>query len=101
MLPKVAEEAHQGSSSAVPPPAVDVQLLSSTDAITAILSQPTDSTISGDAAINDCQMQEVELALQNAGVAVLPGSCQDLLSIFNVWPKADAAMSVQNCSTGK
>lgn len=81
------------------PPAVNVQLLSSMNAVTAVLSQPADSTVSSDAAINDCQMQEVELALCYACVAVLPGSCQDLLCIFDVWPEAGTATSVQYCST--
>ena len=57
----------------MPTPAVNVQLLSSTNSITAVVSQSADGAICRNAAVDDCQMQKVELALCDAGIAKLPG----------------------------
>lgn len=67
-------------------PAVNVQLLSSSDPITAVFSQLADGAVSSNAAIYDSQVQEVQLSLGYARVAVLPRSGQDLLCILDVWP---------------
>lgn len=40
-------------------------------------------------------MQEVELALCDARISVLPSSGQDLLCVFDVWPKKNDARSAQ------
>ena len=69
-------------------PTVNVHLLPSSDAITAIICQPADCAVSSDAAVYNSQMQEVQLALQDAWVVQLAGFGQDLLCILDVWPEA-------------
>ena len=81
----------------MPTPAVNVQLLSSTNPITAVISQSTDGTICGDAAINDCQVEEVEFVLCDAGIAKLPCSGEDPLRVFDVWPEERNNIRIQWC----
>ena len=91
-------QADQGPSAAVTTPAVDVKLLPSQDAITAVLSQSADGAVCCDAAVYDCQMQEVELGLRDAAIAVLSCPGEYFLCIFDVWPEdGDIATSVQIC----
>ena len=73
----------------MPTPAVNVQLLSSTYSITAVISKSADGAVGRNAAINDCQMQKVQLALCDAGMAKLPCSGEDPLRIFDVWPEEE------------
>ena len=70
----------------MPTPAMNVQLLARAHTITAVVSQPADGTVCRDAAIYDCQVQKVQLALCYAWVAILSRSGQDLLCILDVRP---------------
>lgn len=83
---KKGGEAHQGACAAMPAPAVDVQLLPSTNAVATVLSQSADGTISCDATVNDCQVKKVQLALCDASTAIEPCSGEDPLCVFDVWP---------------
>ena len=80
---------YQGACAAVPTPAVNVQLFSSTNSITAVVSQSADGAICRYAAINDRQMQKVQLALCDAGMSKLPCSGEDPLRVFDVWPEEE------------
>lgn len=79
----------------MPTPAVNVQLLSSPNSITAVISQSTDGTICGNAAINNCQVKKIEFILCDAGIAKLPCSGEDPLSIFDVRPEERNNIRVQ------
>jgi hypothetical protein len=70
----------------MPTPTMNVQLLARAHAITAVVGQSADGTVCRDAAIYDCQVQEVQLALCYAWVAILSRSGQDLLCILDVRP---------------
>lgn len=65
---------------------MDVQLFARTDAITAVVSQSADCAVCRDAAIYDGQVQEVQLALCYAWVAILSRAGQDLLCVLDVRP---------------
>ena len=55
MQPDAAEDrTDQSSSSTMSTPAVNVQLLPGSDAITTVFSQSADSAVFGDAAVYDC-----------------------------------------------
>ena len=60
---KHAQVTDQSPGPAMTAPAMNVHLLSSFDSITAIISQAADGAVRCNAAVNDGQMQEVELAL--------------------------------------
>lgn len=92
---------YQSACAAMTAPTVNVQLLSSTDSITAVVSQPADGTICRNAAIDDCQMQKVELALCDAGIAKLPCFGEDPLCVFDVWPEARAPQHQQHSVVSK
>ena len=80
------ELTYQGACSAMPTPTMNVQLLARAHAITTVISQSANGGVCCDAAIYDCQVQKVQLALCYAWVAVLSRSGQDLLCILDVRP---------------
>ena len=77
----------------MPAPTMNVQLFAGANAITAVVSQSADSAVRRNAAIYNRQVQEVQLALCYAWVAILTRSGQDLLCILDVRP-ADRHKSV-------
>lgn len=78
---------HQRARAAVAAPAVDVHLLALQHALHAVLRQPVHGRVRGDVAVDDGQVQEVDLLLRDFGVAGLVGAAEDLLGVLDVRPQ--------------
>jgi len=79
---------HQRACAAVAAPAVNVHLLPTQHALTAVLRQPVHRAVCRHAAVDDRQVQKVDALLRDARAALLVGPRQDALSVADVGAQA-------------